>query len=307
MPTIISHHRVFTPSSLAEALQFMADHRDEDWHPVAGGTDVMKQIYGNRAATQRWINLEPLRSELASIDDDGGYVRVGALTTITELRRSSLLHRACPLIREAGGAAGSLQRQNRATVGGRIASASTSDETLVVWLALDATIELTSQNATRQLSLRQLLSGDCRDGIAPDELLTALLLRHSVPQRRRLLFCKVASRAAGAIGKVLFAAIARFDSQGRYGDLRLAIGGVGATPLRAAGAEAVAKNRHPTDAIGEQAANRLLDDLAPIDDHRSTADYRHRVARNLARAFVAGHIGTWETVPGDSEPIDLDA
>ncbi len=298
MPSIITNQQVFTPRSLTEALQFLVDHRAERWRPVAGGTSVMWQLHHHHADTTRWINLAPLRAELAGIHDDGNGIRIGALATMTELCRSAVLHEACPLIRQAATSVGGVQLQNRATVGGRIISNSPAGETLPLWLALDAGIELTSHDATRCVPYQQFMTGHRQTAIEPDELLTAV--RFPVPEysNRRLLFRKVAARSAGAIGKVMVAAIANLDAEGRYRNVRLAFGGMGPLPLRALAAEQRVDGNRASDSLGEQAANALALDLTPIDDHRSTADYRMRVARNLTRAFVAGHIGQTTTESG---------
>jgi CO/xanthine dehydrogenase FAD-binding subunit len=291
MPVIISDQQVFTPHDLTEALQFMADHRDEQWRPVAGGTDVMREIYGNSAATKRWINLKLLRDNLAGIRDDGSQIRIGSLTTMTEIRRSSVLQDACPLIRQAATSTGGVQTQNRATVGGQIISASPAGELLPVWLVLDAEIELTSQRAKRFVTYEQFMTARRRTVIQSDELLTAITFRSRPDRSERLLFCKVASRSACTIGKVIMAAIAELDSDGRYRDMNIAFGGMGPMSLRARTAEQQVCGSQPSESLGEQAAKRLTDDLTPIDDYRSTASYRWQVARNLIRAFVAGHLG----------------
>jgi len=291
MPAVISDHQVFAPNDLAEALQFMADHRDESWCPVAGGTEVMRRIYGNRADAKRWINLAPLRDDLAGIHDDGGRIRIGSLTTMSELRQSAVLHNVCPLIRQAATSTGVVQSQNRATVGGRIISASPTGETLSVWLALDAEIELTSLRGKRCVSYEQFMTGRRQTAIATDELLTAVLIPVSKHPSQRMLFRKVASRSAGAIAKVVLAAIAGLDDDGRYRDVRLAFGGMSPIPLRAHAAEQLVEGNRPCESLGERAAIVLTRDLSPVDDHRSTADYRLRAARNLTRAIIAGRIG----------------
>ena len=102
-------------------------------------------------------------------------------------------------------------------------------------------------------------------------------------------FRKVAPRAAQGISKLVFAAIAELNG-GCYRNVRLAFGGVGPTTLRARTAEQQAEGEPPSLLLGEQAAELLARDLAPIDDHRSTADYRLRVAKNLVREFLAGHL-----------------
>jgi len=298
MPAILSDHQVFTPHDVTEALQFMVDHRDEGWRPVAGGTDVVRQIYGNRANAKRWINLAPLRDQLAGIEADGGRVRIGSLTTMAKLRRSVRLHEVCPLIRQAAASMGGVQRQNRATVGGRIASNSPAGETLPVWLTLDAEIELTSHDTIRSIPYQQFLTGHRPISIAPDELITAVLFALPKHRIQRLLFRKVASRAAGAIGKVVLAAITGLDPDGHFRDVRLAFGGIRPSPLRARTTEQQVEGNRPSELLNEQAANLLTHDLAPDDDHRSTADYRLHAARNLTCAFLAGYLGeTTETRP----------
>lgn len=294
MPAIISDHLVQTPVSLDEALRFLADRQGEGWRPVAGGTDVMVGIYRDRMDGNRWLNLSKLRRQLAGIGREDDLIRIGALTTMTELRTSRLLETVCPLIGQAAGVVGAVQVQGRATVGGNIVNGSPAGDTLPVWLALDAEIELSSIRGRRRVPHRQFMIGYRRTVLEPDELLTAVLLRPRKDELQRLYFRKIAPRAAQGISKVAFAAIAGLRD-GRYHDVRLAFGSMGATTLRAPLAERLVEGEVPSLFLGEQAAETLCRDLTPIDDQRSTADYRLRVARNLVREFVAGNLGDLRT------------
>lgn len=297
MPPIISEQQVFSPVDLESALRFLAERRDEGWRPLAGGTDVMVGLYRDRVGGNRWLNLSRLRPQLAGIRGEDELIRIGALTTMTELRASSLLREVCPLIGEAAAAVGAVQIQNRATVGGNIINSSPAGDTLPVWLALDAELELVSARGVRRVPYGQFAIGYRRTLLEPDELLAAIWIRARRDNATRMYFRKVAPRAAQGLSKLVFAAIAEVRA-GVYRQVRLAFGCAGPTPLRARRAEQLAEGASPSQSLGQEVAELLTRDLAPIDDARSTADYRLRVAKNLVREFIAGELGS--TLPPTS-------
>jgi CO/xanthine dehydrogenase FAD-binding subunit len=290
---VVSHHEIVTPATLAEALALLAERGGEDWHPLAGGTDVMVDVNYGREKRSRWIDLSRAAKEFSGIEEDGDRIRVGGAATMMDVRRSALLTRACPMIGQAAATVGAVQIQNRATVAGNVVNASPAGDTLPVWLALDAEVELATASGKRTVRYDEFTPGYRTTVRRPDELLTAVLFRPLAPGTR-VLFRKVGTRAAQAISKVVFAAAARVD-RGRWDDVRLAFGSMAAVPARAASAEAAATGEPVSLETGERAAARIGDDVAPIDDVRSTAAYRLHVARNLVREFLAGTLG--ETIP----------
>ena len=290
MTAMFSEQLVHTPQSLTAALQFLAEHRDEGWQPLAGGTDVMVGLYRDATGGNRWLNLSQLTTELAGVICDGNSIRIGASTTMTQLRQSSLLQEQCPLIAQAAASLGAIQIQNRATVGGNIANSSPAGDTLPVWLVLDAEVELQSANGTRRMAYEQFLQGYRRTALRPDELLAAVRFVPRQEATSRWYFRKVATRRAQGISKLVFAGLADVID-GRLRDVRLAFGSAGPTALRARSAEQSAEGAVLSTETGVCAADCLPNDLSPIDDYRSTADYRLRVARNLVREFLAGHLG----------------
>ncbi|MHC4876231.1 MAG: FAD binding domain-containing protein [Planctomycetota bacterium] len=289
MTAMISEQQVHTPQSLAEALLFLAGRRDEGWRPLAGGTDLMVGLYRDRTGGDRWLNLSRLNSELGGIRRDADVIRIGASTTMTQLRRSALLQDVCPLIGQAAASVGAVQIQNRATVGGNIANSSPAGDTLPVWLALDAEIELQSASSIRRMAYADFLQGYRRTALQPDELLTAVLFQPRLDHELRWYFRKVATRRAQGISKLVFTGLTDVVD-GHLQHVRLAFGCTGPATLRAHTAEQAADGRVMTIETGIHAAEKLSDDLSPIDDHRSTADYRSRVARNLVREFLAGNL-----------------
>jgi carbon-monoxide dehydrogenase medium subunit len=292
MPAVVSHHRVHTPRNLQDALRFLADHTGEGWTPLSGGTDLLVGLDHGIETRNSWLNLGRLRDDLAAIEEANGRFRVGGMATMTDLRRSELLRRACPLIAESAATIGALQIQNRATVAGNIVNASPAGDTLPVWLALDADIELASVRGPRLVPYHEFMTGYRQTVRAEDELLTAVEFPPLPGTGWRGLYRKVGTRAAQAISKVVMAGLARCDGDGRYDDLRLAFGSMAPTTVRAARSEAAALGGLPDDDLAARAAAALGRDLSPIDDVRSTAAYRMRVARNLIREFVAGRLGS---------------
>jgi CO/xanthine dehydrogenase FAD-binding subunit len=288
---IVSDLVVESPRSVDEALRFLAAREGEGWRPIAGGTDVMVGIAYGKEAHRRWLDVSNLAGELSGIVERGSRVRIGGLATMTALRRSSLLAAACPMIGAAAATVGAVQIQNRATVAGNIVNASPAGDTLPVWLALDAEIELTSARGVRRVPYRRFTTSYRRVDRRDDELLTAVVFAPLPRERTAVLFRKVGTRSAQAISKVVFAGVRRSDAAGRLVDVRLAFGSMAPVPVRAAGAEEAATGRAPSRETGLAAAARLAESLAPIDDVRSTAAYRRRVAENVVREFLAGRLG----------------
>jgi CO/xanthine dehydrogenase FAD-binding subunit len=175
--------------------------------------------------------------------------------------------------REVGG----VQIQNRGTIGGNVANASPAGDTLPVLAAADATIVLRSAAGDRRVPITSFYTGYRQTVRRPDELITAL----EIPRvRGRQWFRKVGTRAAQAISKVVIAGVVGDEP-------RVAIGSVAPTVLRLTRTEAAIAR----GASIEEAQRTLLSEIAPIDDLRSTAEYRRRVAANLL-ARMLGHAGT---------------
>jgi len=291
MPAVVSHHRVHTPGDLDEALRFLNDHKGEGWTPLAGGTDLLVGLDHGTEPRTLWLDLWRIRESLAGIEETDGRVRVGGLVTMTELRRSELLERACPLIADAAATIGAIQIQNRATVAGNLVNASPAGDTLPVWLALDADIVLASVRGVRRVPYRDFMTGYRTTVREEDELLTAVEFAPPEGAGWRGLYRKVGTRAAQAISKVVMVGLARTGADGTYDDVRLAFGSMAPVTVRAKAAEAAALGSRPDAESGERAAAAVAGDLSPIDDVRSVAIYRMRVAQNLVREFVAGRIG----------------
>ena len=270
-----------TPRNLFEAYERLAA---APTRPIAGGTDVMVAITGELGPIpDRMLDLSRLE-ELRGISLEQGALVLGARTTYTEMRRSTLCREHLPALVEAAATIGAAQIQNRGTVGGNIANASPAGDTLPVLLAADALILVGGQRGERQLAAADFFVDYRKTALAPDELI--LQVRIPLPAGRSLRFRKVGTRRAQAISKVVLALAWQDLGAGGWRDVRLALGSVAATPVRARATEAILEGSRPTPEVADRAAEALAAELEPIDDVRSTAEYRRTVSARILHRLL---------------------
>lgn len=268
MRTAISGLQLLEPRSLKEALRLLRE--EGPLTPLAGCTDVYVNLNFGVLPQKRFLNLWRL-DELRRIEMRDGLLSIGALATYTRMIRSPLVRKRLPILAAASKEVGGAQIQNRGTLGGNIANASPAGDTLPVLAVAEAVLVLASAGGTRRVPFNSFYTGYRESVLRPDELIVSVEIPR-VPGRQW--FRKVGTRAAQAISKVVMAAI-RTDAP------RVALGSVAPTVLRLRETEAVL-------AAGgsiEEAREALAKEIRPIDDLRSTAEYRRRVSGNLLERF----------------------
>jgi CO/xanthine dehydrogenase FAD-binding subunit len=251
---------------------------------VAGGTDLLVQIAADVSPSpDRVMNVGCL-DELRGIALDGDELVIGALTTYTDLRQSALINELLPALAAASATIGAAQIQNRGTIGGNLVNASPAGDTLPIWLATDAVIVLGSAGGERPVGADTFFTGYRQTARRPDEL----VLRVRVPllPRRHARFRKVGTRRAQAISKVVLAVSWQTGEDGAWRATRVALGSVAATPVRAVRTESALEGRHPVRDTADSAVAALEGEIHPIDDVRSTADYRRQVAGRVLRRLL---------------------
>ena len=274
-----------SPASLADAFALLASSTaDDQLTPIAGGTDVMVRITGEIGEPPaRLLDLWRL-DELRGISSDGDAVTLGALTTYTDIRRSAPCREHLPALVEAAATIGAAQIQNRGTLGGNIANASPAGDTLPVLLAADAMILVGGQRGEREVAAKDFFVAYRKTALAPDELI--LHVRFPVAPGREMRFRKVGTRRAQAISKVVMAVSWHDLGSNGWHDVRVALGSVAATPIRAPKTERVLEGAQPTPETVDLAAETLAAEIQPIDDVRSTADYRRAVAARILHRLL---------------------
>jgi CO/xanthine dehydrogenase FAD-binding subunit len=283
MRAYIPAYDLCVPGSLSEALATLS-REPGVWRPFAGGTDVMVLLEAGKLAHKRYLSVAKLE-DLRGIEVSADFVTLGALTTYTEIQKHSVLQSEFPSLCAAARETGSIATQNRGTIGGNIVNASPAADSPPALLVYDAEIELISVRQVHWLPYHGFHTGYKKMQLAPDELVRAIRLpRRAKPWRQY--YRKVGTRKAQAISKVCFAGAALVDG-GAIRDIRIALGSVAPVVLRAVKTEDALRGRGFTPTNMAAAREILAREITPIDDIRSTARYRLRVAQNLLEEFLA--------------------
>ena len=283
MRAYLPDYELKAPATLAEALSLLAE-APGGWQPFAGGTDLMVLLEAGRLAHKQFISLWHL-PELHGIAVTDDHITLGALTTYTQIQKDTVLQAEFPLLCEAASLTGSIAIQNRGTLGGNIANASPAADSLPALLIYETELELVSTQGARWVAYRDFHIGYKTTVMRPDELIRAIRLPRTTAgwqQHSR----KVGTRKAQAISKVCFAGMALLEA-GAIKDIRLAYGSVAPVPVRTVQTEAALRGRVLDAAAVNDACATLSAELKPIDDIRSTAAYRARVASNLLQEFLS--------------------
>jgi CO/xanthine dehydrogenase FAD-binding subunit len=268
-----SEAQVWTATTLDEALQLRAEHPEATI--LAGGTDVMVFIEADTLRPESVLNIWPC-ADLKGIESIENGMRIGALSTWTEVGLCAELPAA---LRECAATVGAAQIQNRGTVGGNIVNASPAGDSLPLWLVLDAQFELASVRGRRMVPANEFWTGYRTTALAADELLLAVHIQWDPTDE--IVYRKVGTRMAQSISKVVLGGRLRVRD-GIVAEARVAMGSVAAVPTRLPSVEAALTGRP----ISAQAADQVHLDIQPIDDVRSTADYRVAVAARVVRSWL---------------------
>lgn len=283
MRAYVPAYELRAPGSLTETLSLLA-REPGVWQPFAGGTDLMVLLEAGKLAHQRYLSLAKL-PDLRGIEVTPANVTLGAMTTYAEIQQHPVLQSEFPLLCDAARETGSIATQNRGTLGGNIVNASPAADSPPALLVYDAAVELVSQRGVRWLLYHGFHTGYKKMQLAPDELVRAIRLPRRA-QVWRQYYRKVGTRKAQAISKVCFAGAALVEN-GAIRDIRIALGSVAPIVMRAAKTEESLRGSTLNHSTGALARETLAREIAPIDDIRSTARYRLRVAQNLLDEFLS--------------------
>jgi CO/xanthine dehydrogenase FAD-binding subunit len=279
-----ANYELIAPGSLQEVLILYASEPGS-WLPIAGGTDVMVLYAAGKLPARKLISIGSL-GELRHIEVCSAEVRIGACCTYTDLRRHSVIANELPLLARASAWTGGIANQNRGTLGGNIANASPAGDSLPALLVYDADLILVSARGERRIPYRTFHTGYKKTLLAPDELIHSICISRN--STGYISYAKkVGARNAQAISKVFLAAVARV-SNATIGYVRLAAGSVGPIPIRLTRTELALANQPIDNALLEAAGKIIGEEIQPIDDIRSTAEYRTVVLRNLLGEFLQG-------------------
>jgi xanthine dehydrogenase small subunit len=271
------------PRSAAAAVRMKADHPRAV--PLAGGTDFMVAWNAGHLNHRTVLDLSGL-DDWKSIRELSGSLWIGALATHATIGEHAAARRRLPLLVQACAVIGGVAIQNRGTLGGNLANASPAGDTFPPLAVYDAIVHVVSRDGRRTLPVREFFAGVKKTRLGPGELVEAVEVPFLERRPTRHLFRKVGTRAAQALSKTVAAGLLWRGRDRRVRELRFALGSMAPTVRRLAQVEAFVIGKRMTPEMVEEACALLDRDVAPIDDFRSTAEYRLHVSRNLLRSFL---------------------
>jgi CO/xanthine dehydrogenase FAD-binding subunit len=276
------------PEALPNALNLLVEGAP-DTTPLAGGTNLIPDMLVGGGRPRVLMSIAGL-NELRGIRRDDGHLAVGGGVTISELLDDPLIARHAPLLRDAAAVFANPLVRNRATVGGNLVNASPAADTATPLLALGAEVELDSVEGSRYVPLEEFFVGVGKTVREPQELLVSV--RCPVPSAGSVgAFRKLALRKAGAISVVSVAVMVSSNGDGHCERVRIALGAVAETPVRARMAEDLLCGQSLTPESIAQAARLSAEATSCIDDIRGSASYRERVVGVLVGRLLTGIAG----------------
>lgn len=275
----------FRPGTLDEAVHVLAEHGGQ---VLSGGTDFFPAL-GDRPIPSSVVDVSCI-SEIKGIAVEPGHIRIGGLTTWTQVISASL-PRCFDALKSAAREIGAIQIQNRATVAGNLCNASPAADGVPPLLALDAEVELVSAAGSRRVSLANFIVGNRKTLRRPDEILTSVIIPRDLDNARSA-FLKLGARRYLVISIAMVAAIIKTDGAGSVAEARVAVGSCSATAQRLTALESVLVGAPAQTGLGALVSREHLSPLSPIDDVRATASYRNDAALTLIGRALDACVGS---------------
>jgi carbon-monoxide dehydrogenase medium subunit len=265
------------PSTLNEAAAALRD--SDDARLLAGGTDLLVAMKTGTVRPKYVIDLKGIRA-IDSIEYDDGF-KLGALATIRDIEVSPLVREKLPVLSDAAATLGSVQIRNRATIGGNLCQASPAADMTAVLLAMDCRVTIASPAGERTIALDQFFVGPSQTVLGRDEILSGISIPKEA-ERFRGRYFKHGPRKAMDIGIVNIAVLVDADlNNGQCIQVRIAMGAVAPTVIRAQEAEALLQGSEVQPELIREAAAAASAEAKPISDFRASAGFRKELVRNL--------------------------
>ena len=275
------------PTSLEEALSLL-DQYGEDARPIAGGTAMVNLLKQNLVYADHLIGLGKVPG-LRGITRSNGDLRIGALTKHREVERSAEVAEAAPLLREAYSRVATVRIRNMATVGGGLTHADPAQDPPPALMALGARVVLASSGGTRELPIEDLFVDYYETALQPGEILTEVIVP-AQPQDARGVYLKFLPRTEDDYATVAVAALARVEN-GVCADVRVALGAVAPTPVRATAVEAALEGQPVSADAIRSAAEAVAGQVDPLADFRGSSEYKRDMAVVFTRRALEQALG----------------
>lgn len=262
------------PTTIDEAIAILEEH-GEDARPIAGGTAMVNLMKQNMVLADHLVGLGKLPG-LRGVSQTNGSLHIGALTRHREVELSPEVKAHSPLLAEAYSKVATVRVRNMATVGGGLTHADPAQDPPPTLMVLDAHVVLTSSRGTRELPVNDLFVDYYESALEPGELLTELVVPQA-PQGAKTVYLKFLPRTEDDYATVSVAALATVEG-GVCQEIRVALGAVAPTPIRATAVEEVLQGQQVTPEAVRAAAEAVAEQVDPLTDFRGSDDYKRDMA-----------------------------
>jgi carbon-monoxide dehydrogenase medium subunit len=275
-------------TSIEEAFRLLAENTPEAV-PIAGGTDLLVRMKNRLVQPGLLVDIARI-PELKGIELTSEGLRIGAMATHAEVLRSALVRRHAPAVAAACASVGSVQTRFLGTIGGNLVSCVPSLDCAPPLLVLDALVTVADSDGVRRLPLREFFVAPRCSLLTPEQLLIDILIPASELGKSSC-FQKFGRRKALTLSLVNAAACVELAPEGgRFGRVRLALGAVAPTPLRAQAAEDWLGGRECSPEVIAEAGRIAAGEARPIDDFRASADYRRELIQAISRRAIGSAV-----------------
>jgi carbon-monoxide dehydrogenase medium subunit len=273
------------PRSIDEALDLIGENNSGDVKVYAGGTDVIPRLKSRLILTPKvLIDLKGIPDlDYIEIDEKDG-LRIGAMATISSVAHSPQVRENFGILSEAASSIASTQVQNRGTIVGNICNAVPSADSAPALLCLGAKLSCVSSRAKRVIDIEDFFTGPNQTALNPDELVKEIRIPN-MPPKSKGVYIKLSPRSRMDLAVVGVGAVVAQDN-GLIQDIRIALGAVAPTPMRARRAEDVLKGEKVLSETVMKAAKIASEESEPIDDHRASAEYRRMMVEVLVKRAI---------------------
>ena len=280
---ILPNFTYMAPASLQEACNLLKE-LGPTAKIMAGGTDLIVQMKDKTEKPDYIIDIKNI-SDLNQLEyDPKKGLKIGALTKIRDVERSPAVQKHYPALAEAAHAIASTQVRSKGTLVGNICNASPSADSVPALLVLDAVLEVSGTEQTRNIPIEEFFTGYKKLALEPGEIVTSIIVP-PIPAKTKAAYTKHAFRKA--MDLAIVGVSARITMNGKKCvDAKIALGAVGITVLRSPHAENTLIGKELSQTILEDAGAAAMKDCKPISDVRASAEYRHDMVRVFTRRSI---------------------
>jgi CO/xanthine dehydrogenase FAD-binding subunit len=280
----------YQPATLAEASRLLKEN-GPGGRFLAGGTDLVIAMKEKGLLPKYIVDLKRVPGLSGIRENNDGTITIGALTTMYAIETSPVITKKYPFLAQSAAEVGSIQIRNRATIGGNMANATPSADVAPSLIALNATAKTASADAERTVALEEFFRGPGQNIMNADEILTEI----TIPKTGTQLvseYIKFSPRDMMDLAYIGVAVAYNLGSDKKCQGVRIVLGAVAPTPIRAKNSEALLEGKVLTEELATKVGDEAAKESKPISDVRSSADYRRAMVGVMTkRALLNAAVG----------------